>query len=121
VDLVFDSNVIIDALGGLAEGIAELRGAQRRVISRISWIEVMAGCRSLEAERLARRLLASLEIVELNADLAEEAAKIRRTTRLKLPDAIVLATALTVGCQLSTRNTKDFPEADPTIRVPYRL
>ena len=39
----------------------------------------------------------------------------------KLPDALILATARDREITLLTRNTKDFPEDDPNIRVPYRL
>jgi predicted nucleic acid-binding protein len=53
--------------------------------------------------------------------VAEESVTLRRTTRLKLPDAIILATARVHGLTLSTRNTKDFSPTDPTIRIPYEL
>jgi predicted nucleic acid-binding protein len=53
--------------------------------------------------------------------VAEEAVRIRRQRRLKLPDAIILATARVHGLVLVTRNTKDFDPADPAIRIPYAL
>jgi hypothetical protein len=46
---------------------------------------------------------------------------VRRERRLKLPDAIILATAETADRLLITRNTRDFPANDPGIRIPYRL
>jgi predicted nucleic acid-binding protein len=49
------------------------------------------------------------------------AALRRERPRLKLPDAIILATAQTRGRVLVTRNTKDFPAEMPGIRVPYVL
>jgi predicted nucleic acid-binding protein len=36
-------------------------------------------------------------------------------------DAIILASALTRGRVLITRNTKDFPAEMPGIRIPYTL
>ncbi|MFY8099337.1 MAG: PIN domain-containing protein [Allorhizobium sp.] len=49
------------------------------------------------------------------------AAALRAQYRhLKLPDAIVLATADREGCILVTRNAKDFDPNDPRIRLPYR-
>ncbi len=53
--------------------------------------------------------------------MAEEAAKLQRDRRLKLPDAIVLATARVTGRALATRNTKDFRDGEPGVVVPYRL
>ncbi len=121
MNLVFDSNVIIDALNGYSEAAEEIRNATNRSTSIVCWIEVLVGCPTAEAERVARNLLGRFEVFPVSPSIAEEAVAIRRASRLKLPDAIVLATARLTGVQLSTRNTKDFSEADPTIRVPYRL
>ena len=40
---------------------------------------------------------------------------------MKIPDAIVYATAKEENCILVTRNTKDLKEDWPDIRVPYVL
>jgi predicted nucleic acid-binding protein len=45
----------------------------------------------------------------------------RKQSRLKLPDAIILASADCEGCILVTRNTKDFSKDDPRVRFPYSL
>jgi predicted nucleic acid-binding protein len=57
----------------------------------------------------------------LDKTVAERAIKIRRQHKLKLPDAVIWATAMELGWLLVTRNTKDFPAANPGIRVPYRV
>ena len=119
--LCLDSSIIIDALNGVEEAIAELAGADELYMSVVSRIEVLVGCRSEESERLARSTLANLGQLELTEDIAEQTVRLRRTTRLKLPDAIILATARVHGLTLSTRNTKDFPADDPGIRIPYEL
>ena len=121
MQLVFDSNIIIDALNGFPEAATEIRSATVRSTSIICWIEVLAGCPTPEAERVARNLLSKFRVVPVGQPIAEQAVVIRKSMRLKLPDALVLATAQTLGVQLSTRNTHDFSEADPTIRVPYQL
>ena len=121
VTRVLDSNVVIDALAGHPQANREILGELDCRISRISWIEVLVGCRTSEEEQAARQLMATLVIVDVASAIADEAVVIRRNSRLKLPDAIVLATARVAGCQLVTRNTKDFSADDPGIRVPYRL
>jgi len=121
LNLLFDSNILIDTLNGFPEGAAELRSAEVRYVSIISWIEVLAGCPTVATERVGRSLLGTLHLLPVSQEVAERAVAIRRTTRLKLPDAIIWATALEHGLQLSTRNTKDFSPADPTIRIPYEL
>jgi len=119
--LCFDSNILIDAYRGIQLGVDELATTEERVISVVTWVEVLAGCRDEMEDRLTRTFLSGFDVVPLSSDVAEAAVELRRTRRLKLPDAVVLATARVSGCQLSTRNTKDFSESDPDIRVPYRL
>lgn len=121
VILCFDSNILIDAVNGYPAASVELAAAEHRIISVISWIETLAGTRDEEEERRARRFLEAFEIVPVTHDVALATVAIRRSMRLKLPDAIVLATARVMNCQLSTRNTKDFGAGLDGVRVPYRL
>jgi len=75
-----------------------------------------------EALRRAEVLLSGFGVDELDAEIGRRAAALRRERpRLKATDAIILATALTRGRVLVTRNTKDFPAEMPGIRVPYTL
>lgn len=120
-DLCFDSNILIDAINGRSEARSELLGATRRVVSIVTWIEVLGGCRSPQEEVTANDLFAALEVIPLDASVAQIAIEIRRHSGLRLADAVILATAYVAGLQLSTRNTKAFSEEDPTIRIPYRL
>ena len=46
---------------------------------------------------------------------------LRRTTKIKLPDAIILATAEVERRVLITRNTRDFLAGARGIRVPYTI
>jgi hypothetical protein len=55
----------------------------------------------------------------VSVPIAERAVALRRARRVKLPDALIWATAETQGALLVTRNTKDFPADAPGIRVPY--
>lgn len=119
--MLFDSNIVIDALNGVEAGRQELRTSLDPSISIISWIEVLAGCPTPEAEAQARSLLASMAVLSLNDEIAESAVAIRRASRLKLPDAVILATARVHGLTLSTRNTRDFRADFPEVRIPYQL
>ncbi len=72
--------------------------------------------------RNAELLLSAFDIDEVDGEIAARAAALRRgRTRLKSPDAIILATAQHRGRTLVTRNIEDFPAAMPGIRVPYIL
>lgn len=66
----------------------------------ITIAEVLTGPLSAGEEALAKRYRAVLEswqVVELTADIAESAARLRAKLKLKLPDAIQVASALSVS------------------------
>jgi predicted nucleic acid-binding protein len=94
---------------------------ERLWISRIVWIEVLSRG---EGEELAliRHALDGYLIEEVDSEIAERAAALRRERRrLKTPDAIILATAQLHGRTLVTRNTRDFSADMPGILIPYTL
>ena len=121
VKAVIDSDVLIDYLQGLPAAREELRRYRRPLCSIISFMELLAGAHTEPGRRAAEALLASLGRVELTEDVARRAVELRQSLRLKLPDAIVLASAETEGCILVTRNRRDFPADDPRVRFPYKL
>ncbi len=120
VKALFDTNILIDYLRGVPEARTELGRHQAKAVSVITWMEVLIGA-SAQAEPGTRAFLDAFERVEVDHDIAEAAVVLRREGRMKLPDAIILASARTRKCLLVTRNTKDFAEDDPGVRVPYRL
>jgi len=119
----FDSNIVIDALAGHEMARSEIRRAfaygTRAWVSRIVWIEVLSKGTPEETRR-AERILSGFAIDEIDAEIAERAASLRRErARLRLPGSVILASALVRGRVLVTRNTKDFPAEMPGIRIPY--
>ncbi len=50
--------------------------------------------------------------IAFDRSVARIAASIRRSSRLKLPDAVIAATALYTGSPLVTRNVRDFRGID---------
>lgn len=120
----FDTNILIDTLLGSVQARDELRRAAQRGrvwVSRVVWIEVLSKGEG-DGLRRAETLLSGFGVDEIDQEIAARAAALRRERpRLKLADAIILATALTKGRVLVTRNTKDFPAEMPGIRVPYTL
>ena len=118
---LFDSNILIDALKGIAPALEEIASEERPTVSIVTQIEVLAGSPTYHVESVARDLLSRMTVLPLSSAVAEATVTVRRTTRLKLPDAIILATARVHGLTLLTRNTRDFPRDDPSVRVPYEL
>jgi len=120
-ELFFDTNIIVDAFNGIEPAKTEIRRAGRRWISRITWIELMAGA-PREAATVTESFLSRFSVREAHEEIARRAAAIRAERRsLRLPDALIWASAQVSGRILVTRNTKDFPARMPGIRVPYTL
>jgi predicted nucleic acid-binding protein len=120
VDAVFDSNILIDYLNGIPEAKLELERYSQKSISVMTWIEVMAGTDSSD-EQQTRYALQAYQLLPMTSAIAERAFILRRDCKLKLPDAIILATAQVAGLSFVTRNTKDFSAADPQVRIPYQI
>ena len=118
---VVDTNILIDVLNSVRGAIEEIDRYETVGISVVTWIETLVGCRSEDEIETARIVMSQLDVVGVPEAIALRAVQVRQGRRLKLPDAIVLATAMEWGCQLVTRNTKDFAADDPNIRVPYTL
>ncbi len=120
--LLLDSVIVIDHLNGIPAATRFLSdSAETAAVSAITRAEVLAGCTDLEAPHVAA-LLDRFRFLALDAPVADEAARLRRNTSLKLPDAIQAAFALRHGLRLATRNLKDFaPARFPFAFAPYRL
>jgi hypothetical protein len=121
VSELFDTNILIDHLNGVAKATREIRRSHDPAISVITWIEVMTGAASPSEEAILRAFLSNFQYLAMTREVAERAAVIRRQKRIKMPDAIILATAEAAGRVLVTRNVKDFPAGARGVRVPYKI
>ena len=118
---VLDTNILIDYLNGVQYSAKEIGIYKTKVISVITHIEILVGAKTSEEESIIRSFLSTFQIQPLSTEIAEEAVRLRKQHCLKIPDAIVYATAKTKGCLLVSRNTKDFKTEWPDIRVPYQI
>lgn len=120
VKALFDTNILVDYLNAVPQARTELQRYAEKAISIITWMEVMVGA-SDEVEIPTRSFLNAFDVVPLDGEIAERTVSLRRSHHIKLPDAIIWATAQARAMLLVTRNTKDFASGDPGIRMPYRL
>lgn len=117
---VFDTNIVIDALNGIVAADEEYCRYERVYISLITWIEIMVG--TDEKDDLTAHFLQEYFIIlPITQAIAEQTVVIRKQYRIKLPDALIQASAQVYNVLLVTRNTRDFPMEHPGIRCPYRL
>ncbi len=101
-DVLVDTDVFIDHL----RGAAELKvGRHRLHYSVITRAELFAGT---SATDLLATLLGPLHEIPVDRAVAERAGRIRRESGVRLPDALIAATALEHRLQLASRNLRDF-------------
>ena len=117
---VFDTNILVDHLLGISQAKQQIENYDTRIISVITWMEIMVGANPKSELQLTNFLLA-FTVAPISTTTAQLAVEIRKKLKIKLPDAIILAAAEEYECILLTRNTKDFSESDPRIRVPYKI
>ena len=101
---VLDTDVVLYALqGALENGLPQ----GDLLISIITEIEVLAFSRMTpEQEERVREMLGRMRVVPLDESVKREAILPRRTTGLRLPDAIILASAIATGSELLTNDRK---------------
>jgi len=119
VEAVFDTNILIDYLVGREEARQECDRYPRRAVSIVTWMELQIGSRTPDEADVIDLFLREFRVIEITRQIARRAVEIRRRTRVRLPDAIIWATAQSESAVLVTRNTKDFPTDDSGIRIPY--
>jgi predicted nucleic acid-binding protein len=108
--VVFDADVLIGFLGSQdehhADAVERVRGAltpgTTRLVCSVNYSEVLIGPLEKLGSEGAQTVDAMLtrlaiEVVNVDVGLAREAAAVRAQTKLKLPDAYALATALQAG------------------------
>lgn len=101
--VLFDTDILIDHLNGSARIPPAFAGSSYSSISRAelySWGHA--------GERVIDRLLDQFEEVSVDRRIAEEAGRIRRETNIRLPDALIAASAIISKRRLLTRNTRHF-------------
>ncbi|MCS2151216.1 type II toxin-antitoxin system VapC family toxin [Scandinavium goeteborgense] len=118
---LFDTNILIDLFSGRSEAMDTIeRYALQRAISLVTWMEVMVGARKYHQEIQTRIALSVFEVIDISKEIAEKSVLIRLEHGMKLPDAIILATAQVHRRCLLTRNTKDFAGISGVV-TPYTL
>jgi len=118
---LFDTNILIDYLNGVEEAKKELERFSSKFISIITWMEVLVGIKDPKALPIIKGFLKEFTLITLNDSIADIAVQLRKQHHIKLPDAIIWASAEQTESILITRNTKDFPKSLSIIHVPYTL
>ncbi len=106
-DFLLDSNILIGLLNGHAPALGLLKQHQatptRCAYSSITRMEVLGWADITPHQEAAiTALIASMEYLPITEAVENATIRLRRTCKIKLPDAIIAATALTNGLELIT-------------------
>lgn len=120
---LLDSVILIDHLRGIepaTKWLSKLREGQA-VLSVITRAEVLSGGTDDE-QAAAFELCGQFECLPLTESDATKAARLRRESGWRLPDAFQAASAVRNGLKLVTRDARAFdPKAHAFVLIPYSL
>ena len=116
--LLLDSNIAI-YLSKKTLSINEIaEPGDMLYVSLVTYMEVV-GFRFTEAleEQFTNALFDMLQRLPVTQAVADRVIEYRKLRKIKLPDAIILATAREYGCRLITRNVSDFADLDASVQI----
>ena len=74
-------------------------------ISLITYMEILSyNFSSQEEEKFVRKLLSLFKIIDINKAIADKVIKLKKNRKIKLPDAIIVSTALMTNSILYTND-----------------
>lgn len=104
-DYLFDTNAVVYYLQGRTPWVDFIDNTSMvmRSVSVITRMELLSypGLEEGEEEGI-RRFFSDIVVMPLNDVIENEAVAIRKTARLKLPDAVIVATAVVADAMLIT-------------------
>ncbi|MRS65793.1 type II toxin-antitoxin system VapC family toxin [Larkinella terrae] len=113
---LLDSNTVIDYVGELLpEPVAMTLDSmfnEELNISIVVYIEVLGFNGRIESMKRLQAFLDMGSIYYVNRIVALQTIAIRKKHKIKLPDAIIAATAMVHNFTLLTRNTSDFKKIE---------
>ena len=100
--LFLDTNIVLYLLNG-DETLAELLNQKQLYISVITELELLAfkGITAKE-EKVIKEFVSQCKVININNSIKLETIRIRKTYKTKLPDSIIIASALYLDLPLIT-------------------
>jgi predicted nucleic acid-binding protein len=125
-EYLIDTNAVIDYLSSKLpiDGVRFMRDIINNVpnISVITRIELLGYNTTTEANQLLVDFIDASSISELSEEVILQTIMIRKKNKIKIPDAIIAATAIISNLTLVSNNSKDFKNIENLKTVnPYKL
>jgi hypothetical protein len=120
-DKIFvDTNILLYFLKGDQEVIEMLTGRDI-VISFITELELLAFPKiSHNSEKIIQGMLSSCTIIDIDKEIKALCIELRKSFKLKLPDALIAATSLKLNLPLITAD-KEFGKVDLLEVILYKI
>jgi predicted nucleic acid-binding protein len=91
---------------------------EKLFISVITYMEVLGyNFQSNHEKKYIEEICRNLPVMELERKIVETVIQIRQQRKIKLPDAIIVATAIVYKLELITANVADFAGIDKTLVI----
>jgi predicted nucleic acid-binding protein len=121
-----DSDILIDFSLGVKEALESLVALESQfdlVVSTVTVMELMVGCRNKSELRSVKRLLQRFEVWHLDEMISAEAVALLEQYRLShgllIADALIAATARVRNIPLATKNQRDYRFIEGLTLLPY--
>ena len=116
---LFDSNIII-YLSKKEIPYSYIDQFDEHHVSVITYMEILGHrFRDKSEEKFIQELLELFKTLYIDREIADKVIEIRKKGRIKLPDAIIAATAISNELFLITRNVDDFKKIEVSISNPF--
>jgi predicted nucleic acid-binding protein len=122
--ILIDTDILIDFLRGNTKAVSYFKEKSKFIFfSAITVAEVYTGVKGKKETSKVERLFSIFPVVAVTSEIAREAGKIvnkfRSSHSVEIPDAIIAATCLAAGAELSTLNVKHYPMFK-ALKPPYK-
>lgn len=102
IEILVDTNIILYLLDG-NKAVAEALQGRDIAVSVITELEVKGYHRlQKDQEQAVSAMFSEIVVIDLNTSVKQHTVAIRRKSKVKLPDAIIATTAMSLGVPLLT-------------------
>mgnify|MGYP001594034131 FL=1 len=124
--VVIDTDIFIDYFRKFEKSVKFFEDVRNKdyliYFSAVSETELVSGeeCNRAEVKSKLLNFLSNFNKVFIDNQIAVRAGDFRRLHNIKMPDALIAATAFIMKADLITRNVNDFKDIkEITIKIPY--